>query len=173
MAGQIQTNLIGAAGGMNFFSNARMAVTGRPTEAMVDAVARAVGSSSTLEAQLTNTPMIPRETARKLASSASRRIGAWQAATGITKPMLGAWNVVTLTSLAFAGGEKLGRLGMQAMNTIREAALAIPRLDMGGDISSFQTGLAVTERQRAIQAIQGGMYNARMAIGSEAMYMHR
>jgi len=108
-----------------------------------------------------------------LLSGATTRRASMAAFAGVgLKPLLGIWNVATVGLIAAQVGEGVVRVGMHAMKSIQQYSMGIPRLDMGGDVSSFHTGLATTERQRAIQAIQGGMYNARMAIGNEAAFLH-
>jgi hypothetical protein len=74
--------------------------------------------------------------------------------------------------MAFKGAQTLGHVAVGVNKQIQHISMGIPNLEMGGDISNFQTRLAVTERQRAVQAIQGNMYNARVAIGNEASMMH-
>ena len=109
----------------------------------------------------------------KLSAGSMTRRASLAAFAGVgLKPLLGIWNVATIGLIAAQVGEGVVRMGMHAMKSIQQYSMGIPRLDMGGDVSSFHTGLATTERQRAIQAIQGGMYNARMAIGNEAAFLH-
>jgi len=157
----LPSTIMSAGRQMSAWENVRTALTGR---------------SSAIESAIRGTfhvGQIGDDAAALISRSVSRRVGLAGTMGLVVKPMLGALNVVMITQLAFKGGEALGRLGVNVTNAIRQQALAIPRLDMGGDITSFQTGLASTERQRAIQAIQGGMYNARMAIGNEAAYLHQ
>ena len=89
------------------------------------------------------------------------------------KPLLGVWNVLTILGLTYAGAKKLGQASVNTIRTLQHAQMSIPRLDMGGDITAFRTGLALTERQRAVKAIQNNMYNARIALGNEASLVHR
>jgi len=111
--------------------------------------------------QMTN--VVSKKTAWKL--GASRALGA-------ATPFFGMLNTFFVIDLAFKAGEFGGQLVGATATALREANRSIGRLELGGSTAAFQTGGAVTERQRAVQAIQMNSLNARQAIGQEAMYMH-
>ena len=81
-------------------------------------------------------------------------------------------------NLALFGG-MVGNLAMGATRAIGEASwrmrmnTRIPALEFGGGVDPFQQQGSMTERQRAIQAIQGSHLNARTAMGNEARLLHQ
>lgn len=104
---------------------------------------------------------------------AFRRLGFARAASLVAAPVFGVLNTVFIAKLAYDLGKTGVTVAGLGAKAIRSHMLGIPNVDFGGgDMSAFQTGLAQTERQRAVQAIQTSVYNARTAIGQEASMMH-
>jgi hypothetical protein len=135
------------------------------------------GSSARLEAAASSAIGLPNAAGRgalmqQLSKAGARGLGASRFIGLTARPLLGALNAIFVAQMAFKGAQTVGHIAMGVNRQIQHLSMGIPNLEMGGDISQFQTQLAATERQRAIQAIQGSMYNARIAIGNEASMMH-
>lgn len=81
-------------------------------------------------------------------------------------------NTLFLSKLAIdvagAVGQGLGTLAGGMTRGVMEAVRAARGTEFSGSIEAFQTGAAITERQRALQAIQGSSLNARSYFGNEA-----
>lgn len=108
-----------------------------------------------------------------LVSKASAwKLGSSRVLSTVGAPLLGTLNTFFIMDLAFKAGELGGQLLGATAHALRNVSENISRLEMGGPVVSFQTGAAITERQRAVQAIQMNQLNARQAIGQEARFLH-
>jgi len=75
-------------------------------------------------------------------------------------------------TLAYGVGRGIGAIAGAAQTSAERVVGQIRGLEFGGGASpAFQTRLAITERQRAIQEIGRHSLNARSLMGQEARHM--
>jgi hypothetical protein len=105
-----------------------------------------------------------RQAAKKLGGAAAGRILGYRALSGMM-------SLANVSFFAYMGASALGAVGNMIANwTPGQAVNPRRQLETGGPI--IDTPSAMTQRQRAIQAIHNTQLSTRAALGNEASFMH-